>query len=70
LEKEASQWAQLLPQLPRLMHTRLGQPDMGPALANELGKLRKAQEHTNRLLMVVVAVLAVGIGVAMWALTR
>src|SRR5690606_17130722 len=68
LEKEASQWAQLLPQLPRLVHTRLSQPETGLALNSELARLRKAQEQTNRLLMVVAAVLAVGVAVALWAL--
>ncbi|MGE4369026.1 MAG: ubiquinone biosynthesis regulatory protein kinase UbiB [Burkholderiaceae bacterium] len=70
LEKEASQWAQLLPQLPRLVHARLSQPETGMRLNQEVERLRRAQERTNRLLLLVSCVLAVGIGVAVWALTR
>ncbi|SPU49093.1 putative ubiquinone biosynthesis protein UbiB [Bordetella trematum] len=33
-------------------------------------RLRRAQEQGNRLMAALTAVLAVGIGVALWALTR
>ncbi|NYT25772.1 ubiquinone biosynthesis regulatory protein kinase UbiB [Alcaligenaceae bacterium] len=70
LDKEATQWAQLLPQLPRLVHARLGRPDVGPATYLELQKLRQTQRQTNRLLAALIAVLAAGVGVAIWAVTR
>jgi len=70
LDKEASQWAQLLPQIPRLVHANLNRPNTGPGLNLELQRLRSAQEQTNRLLTVLSAILAVALGVAVWALTR
>lgn len=70
LDKEATQWAQLLPQLPRLVHTHLSRPDVGPATYLQLQRLYEEQRQTNRLLAALVAVLAVGIGVAIWAVTR
>lgn len=70
LDKEATQWAQLLPQLPRLVHSHLSRPDVGPATYQQLQQLCEAQRQTNRLLAALVAVLAVGIGVAVWAVTR
>ncbi|NLC36165.1 MAG: ubiquinone biosynthesis regulatory protein kinase UbiB [Alcaligenaceae bacterium] len=70
LEKEASQWAQLLPQLPRLAHARLTRPDAGPALHHELQQLCEAQRRNNRLLSTLIAVVAVGVGVAVWAILR
>ena len=70
LEKEASQWSQILPQIPRLVYANLNRPDSGPGLNLELQRLRRAQEQSNRLLMVLSAILAVAVGVAVWALTR
>jgi ubiquinone biosynthesis protein len=70
VEKEASQWSQLLPALPRLMHDRFNRPNVEPAMLLEMARLRKAQEQTNRLLSVVAAVLAVGVGLIMWFATR
>ncbi|HUH39839.1 MAG TPA: AarF/UbiB family protein, partial [Castellaniella sp.] len=68
LDQEAGQWAQILPQLPRLVYNRLEHPDTGLAIQTELVRLRKAQDSTNRLLTVVCGVLAVALGVAVWAL--
>ncbi len=68
LDQEAGQWAQMLPQLPRLVHANLARPDSLPALKLELQRLRQAQEFSNRLVMVFAAVVAVGIGVAIWAI--
>ncbi|CAM5465908.1 ubiquinone biosynthesis regulatory protein kinase UbiB [Eoetvoesiella caeni] len=68
LDKEAAQWAQMLPQLPRLVHTALSRPDSLPSMNAEISRLRKAQEQTNRLLMVFAATVAVAVGVAIWAL--
>jgi len=70
LDKEAAQWAQLLPQLPRLAHARLNRPDVAPATYLEVQKLRQTQQQTNRLLAALIAVLAAGVGVAIWAATR
>ena len=70
LDKEVPQWAQLLPRLPRLVHDRLKRPDMGPATYLALQQLHQAQRRTNRLLAVLVALGAVAIGVAVWAITR
>ncbi|MBV6273342.1 ubiquinone biosynthesis regulatory protein kinase UbiB [Alcaligenaceae bacterium CGII-47] len=70
LDQEAGQWAQILPQLPRLVYTQLSRPDSGPVMRHELERLRRAQEQSNRLLAVVCGVLAVALGVAIWALTR
>src|SRR5690554_999881 len=68
LEQEAVQWGQMLPQLPRLTYAALARPDIKPHLHAELLRLRKAQEQTNRLLIVFAATVAVAIGVAIWAL--
>ncbi|NGM86704.1 ubiquinone biosynthesis regulatory protein kinase UbiB [Parapusillimonas sp. SGNA-6] len=70
LDKESSQWAQILPQIPRLVYANLNKPQTGPGLNFELARLRKAQEQTNRLLTVLSAIAAVAVGVAIWALTR
>ncbi|NYT45172.1 ubiquinone biosynthesis regulatory protein kinase UbiB [Alcaligenaceae bacterium] len=70
LEKEAAQWSQILPQIPRLVYANLNRTDTGPALNLELQRLRRAQEQTNRLLVALSAIAAVALGVAVWALTR
>ncbi len=70
LEKEASQWSQLLPRIPRLVHDRLNRPVMGSATYLVLQNLYHVQRRTNRLLALLIAVLTVGIGVAVWALIR
>ncbi|MBC2770709.1 ubiquinone biosynthesis regulatory protein kinase UbiB [Pusillimonas minor] len=68
LDQEAGQWAQMLPQLPRLVHASLSRPDTLPGMQQELHRLRKAQEFNNRLVMVFAAVVAVAIGVAIWVI--
>jgi ubiquinone biosynthesis protein len=70
LEKEAAQWSQMLPALPRLVHDHLSRPNVSPALLAEMIQLRRAQEQNNRLVAALVGVAAVAIGVAIWALTR
>ncbi|GAA4337217.1 ubiquinone biosynthesis regulatory protein kinase UbiB [Pigmentiphaga soli] len=67
---ESQQWAQMLPQIPRLIHHRLSEPDRSEAILGELRRLRGAQEQGNRLLAAVAGVLAAAIAVALWALTR
>ena len=68
LRQEAGQWAQILPQLPRLVYANLDRPDTRQTLNQELRLLRQSQQQTNRLLTVLCAVLAVALGVAIWAL--
>ncbi|MDH0736315.1 ubiquinone biosynthesis regulatory protein kinase UbiB [Achromobacter sp. AGC78] len=70
LEKEAAQWSQMLPALPRLVHDHLSRPNVSPALLAEMVHLRRAQEQNNRLVAALVGVVALAIGVAIWALTR
>jgi ubiquinone biosynthesis protein len=70
LEQESMQWSQMLPQIPRLVYSNLNRRQTGTELNRELLRLRRNQEQTNRLLTVLTAVLAVGVGVAIWALTR
>ncbi|MFT0545709.1 ubiquinone biosynthesis regulatory protein kinase UbiB [Allopusillimonas ginsengisoli] len=70
LEKEAGQWSQLLPQIPRLVHAHLSKPAFAPELHSQMERMRRTQEQTNRVLMALCAILAVAVGVAIWALTR
>ena len=70
LEKEAAQWSQMLPALPRLLHDQLSRPNVSPALLAEMAQLRRAQEQNNRLVAALVGVVALAVGVAIWALTR
>jgi ubiquinone biosynthesis protein len=70
LSKEAVHWAQILPELPRLVHENLNRPHASPGLLDEMKRLRKAQEQNNRLVTTLVAVVAVALAVAMWAITR
>ena len=69
LKKEAVHWAQMLPELPRLIHDNLNRPHNQPVLLEEITRLRRAQEQNNRLLAVVAVVLAIAVGVALWAVT-
>jgi len=70
LREESGQWSQMLPELPRLVHAQLSRPDQSPQVAHELKHLRRAQERSNRLLIVLAALAATAIGLALWALTR
>lgn len=70
VEHESLQWAQMLPQIPRLVYANLNRKQTGIELNQELQRLRRNQEQTNRLLAALTAVLAAGIGVAIWALTK
>ena len=70
LRQEAVQWSQVLPELPRLVHERLSQPDAMPVLLKEVERLARARENGNRLLAALAGVGAVAIAVALWALTR
>lgn len=68
LNQEAAQWSQILPQIPRLIYANLNRHDSGPTLNLELARMRKAQEQTNRLLMAAVAIMAIALGMVVWAL--
>ncbi len=68
LDTEVPQWAQLLPQIPRLVYGSLARNDSMPAIHAELQQLRRLQEQRNRLIVALTAVAAVAVGVAIWAL--
>lgn len=50
LQKEAGQWSQILPQLPRLAYERLQRPTYGETISHELNRLARSQRRTNWLL--------------------
>jgi ubiquinone biosynthesis protein len=52
------------------VHDRLNRPNVEPTVLQQLDRLRKAQEHTNRLLSVIAAVLAAGVALIVWFSTR
>ncbi len=66
VNQEASQWAQILPQIPRLVYTNLNQENQQLSIKNQLEMLRKAQQQNNNILMVIAAILAVLIGLVIW----
>ena len=68
--QEAGQWAQWLPEFPRLMHAQLSRPDLSASVLFELQRTRQAREQGNRLLMVLIGVAAVALAVALWTLMR
>jgi len=70
MRQEAGQWAQWLPELPRLVHASLSRPDLAPAVLEELSRLRRSRDEGNRLLAALVGVAAVAVAVAVWALVR
>ncbi|MFW8564972.1 ubiquinone biosynthesis regulatory protein kinase UbiB [Orrella sp. 11846] len=57
LSMEAGQWAQLLPELPRLIHKQLSRPDENPAVLHELRLMRRERQRSNRLLTAVLVML-------------
>jgi len=68
IEREAPQWAQMLPQLPRLAHQVLVEaPRRHDALAAELRRLRHATARRNRLLLAGVTMLAALVLMVAWA---
>jgi len=70
LTQEAGQWAQWLPEFPRLMHAQLSRPDLSASVLFELQRTRQAREQGNRLLMALIGVAAVALAVALWTLMR
>src|SRR5690625_1718614 len=64
LQKEGSQWSQILPQLPRLTYERLKRPDQSTAIEQRLAQLSRQIRRTNQLLFLfwlLLIVLVVGI---------
>lgn len=68
ITQEAHQWSQILPQIPRLLYAQLNQPDVKPKIQQELFYLRTEQARTNKILVVICAVLALALGFSIWAL--
>ncbi len=68
MSQEAGQWAQLLPQIPRLIVSNLDRPDHSVRLNQELTQLRQAYQQTNRLLMVLCIILLLAIGIVLNAI--
>jgi len=62
---EAGQWAQWIPEFPRLIHAALTRPDHGPAIWQELRALRRERQHANRLTLALVILVAMGLGVVL-----
>jgi ubiquinone biosynthesis protein len=62
---EAGQWAQWIPEFPRLIHASLTRPDHGPAIWQELRALRRERQHSNRLTLALVILIAMGLGVVL-----
>jgi len=62
---EAGQWAQWLPEFPRLLHATLSKPDHSEAVWRELKLLRQERARGNRIntAMLVLASLALGVAV-------
>ena len=50
LQKEGSQWSQILPQLPRLTFERLKRPDGSASIEQQLARLGRQMRRTNQLL--------------------
>ncbi|MCK9510061.1 MAG: ubiquinone biosynthesis regulatory protein kinase UbiB [Pigmentiphaga sp.] len=69
LEREGEQWAQLLPEIPRLWHGQLARPDPLPLVALELAQLRRGQSRLTRWVaaLAVTSLLAIaGMASALW----
>ncbi len=68
LEREAPQWVQMLPQVPRLAHRALVEaPRRHDELTAELRRLRHETARRNRLLLVGVTMLAALVLMVAWA---
>jgi len=66
--QEAGQWAQWIPEFPRLMHASLTRQDHSAAIWQELRALRREREQANRVGVALVIVLAMALGVALFHL--
>jgi ubiquinone biosynthesis protein len=70
LMQEAGQWAQWLPELPRLVHAQLSRADVSSQVLHELQQMRRAREQSNRVLVALTGVAALSLAVALWTLMR
>jgi ubiquinone biosynthesis protein len=66
IKSEAVQWAQWLPEFPRLMHESLSRPDLTPVVWQELRSLRKERQQSNRLMTVLIVVIALSLAVGLY----
>jgi ubiquinone biosynthesis protein len=66
IEKEAGQWAQWLPEFPRLIHASLSKPDYSEEVWRELKFLRKERERSNRLTAALLVLASIALGVALY----
>jgi ubiquinone biosynthesis protein len=66
LRYEAARWAQVLPQLPRLVHQALTDTTRQDAMLRELRQLRKDNARRNRLLLACVTSLAAMVVMLAW----
>src|SRR5450830_1457856 len=62
LTQEAGQWAQWLPELPRLVHAQLSRADVSAEVLRELQQMRRAREQSNRVLMLLGVIVYFGGG--------
>ena len=65
-EQEAGQWAQWLPEFPRLLHANLSKPDYSQEVWHELQLLRKERERGNRLTVAGLLLATIGLGVVLY----
>jgi len=68
LRQEATQWSQWLPELPRLLHERLRQPDAHGQLTQAVTRLARARERGNRWLALLSALATAALVLAAWRL--
>jgi len=68
LTVEAGQWAQFLPEIPRLVHASLTRPDHSAAVLQELKALRRERQQSNRLMAAMIVLTAMALGVALFHL--
>lgn len=61
--QEAGQWAQWLPEFPRLLHTSLTRPDHSQQILEEMRALRQERQKSNRLMVALLTVLALFLGI-------
>ena len=63
---EAGQWAQWLPELPRLLHASLNRPDHSEAVLRELKSLHRERAQSNRIQAAFLVLAAVALAVALY----
>lgn len=63
---EAGQWAQWLPEFPRLLHASLTRPDHSDAVLQELKALHRERAQANRIQAAFLVLAAIALGVALY----